>query len=133
MPADSDQLDGGSARVAAPEGDGAQVEDDEDSLPLASSSGADTDVAIAEGEGPALRGGRWIGPLERLLVIVLVGAGADVAIGAVVAAKGVIRFPEISQDSTGEKAEEFLIGSISSWILAALVALFVRVALQTFG
>lgn len=133
MPADTDQLDGGSARVAAPEGDGAQVEDDEDSLPLASSSGADTDVAIAEEEGPALRGGRWIGPLERLLVIVLVGAGADVAIGAVVAAKGVIRFPEISQDSTGEKAEEFLIGSISSWILAALVALFVRVALQTFG
>lgn len=80
-----------------------------------------------------MRGGRWIGPLERLLVIVLVGAGADVAIGAVVAAKGVIRFPEISQDSTGEKAEEFLIGSISSWILAALVALFVRVALQAFG
>ena len=133
MPADTDQLDGGSARVAAPEGDGAQVEDDEDSLPLASSSGADADMAIVEEEGPALRGGRWIGPLERLLVIVLVGAGADVAIGAVVAAKGVIRFPEISQDSTGEKAEEFLIGSISSWILAALVALFVRVALQTFG
>jgi len=61
------------------------------------------------------------------------GAGAGAACGAVVAAKGVIRFPEISQDSTGEKAEEFLIGSISSWILAALVALFVRVALQAFG
>ena len=64
-----------------------------------------------------------------LLIIILAGAGAEVAIGAVVAAKGVIRFPEISQDSTGEKAEEFLIGSVSSWILAALVAMFVRVVL----
>ena len=75
----------------------------------------------------ALRGGRWIGPLERLLIIVLAGAGAEIAIAAVVAAKGVIRFPEISQDTTGEKAEEFLIGSVSSWILAALVAMLIRV------
>lgn len=75
----------------------------------------------------ALRGGRWIGPLERLLIIVLAGAGAEVAIAAVVAAKGVIRFPEISQDTTGEKAEEFLIGSVSSWILAALVSMLIRV------
>lgn len=81
-------------------------------------------------KGPALRGGRWIGPLERLLIIVLAGADAQVAIAAVVAAKGVIRFPEISQDSSGEKAEEFLIGSVSSWILAALVAMFIRVTLQ---
>jgi len=57
----------------------------------------------------------------------LAGAGAEVAIAAVVAAKGVIRFPEISQDSTGEKAEEFLIGSVSSWILAALVSMLIRV------
>ena len=79
-----------------------------------------------EGEVTALRGGRWIGPLERLLIIVLAGAGAEVAIAAVVAAKGVIRFPEISKDSTGEKAEEFLIGSVSSWILAALVSMLIH-------
>ena len=84
-------------------------------------------VRADEGTVTALRGGRWIGPLERLLIIVLAGAGAEVAIAAVVAAKGVIRFPEISQDTTGEKAEEFLIGSVSSWILAALVAMLIRV------
>ena len=83
-------------------------------------------AADEEEEVTALRGGRWIGPLERLLIIVLAGTGAEVAIAAVVAAKGVIRFPEISQDSTGEKAEEFLIGSVSSWILAALVSMFIR-------
>lgn len=82
---------------------------------------------VDEEEVTALRGGRWIGPLERLLIIVLAGAGAEVAIAAVVAAKGVIRFPEISHDSTGEKAEEFLIGSVSSWILAALVSMLIRV------
>lgn len=85
-----------------------------------------TPAADEEEEVTALRGGRWIGPLERLLIIVLAGTGAEVAIAAVVAAKGVIRFPEISQDSTGEKAEEFLIGSVSSWILAALVSMFIR-------
>ena len=132
LPADAEQSDGES-KAADPQGDDPQAVDEEASSTSSSPSDGDADVAIAGEEGPALRGGRWIGPLERLLVIVLVGAGADVAIGAVVAAKGVIRFPEISQDSTGEKAEEFLIGSISSWILAALVALFVRVALQAFG
>ena len=92
-------------------------------------SGALPVLGVQAGEGTvtALRGGRWIGPLERLLIIVLAGAGAEVAIAAVVAAKGVIRFPEISQDTTGEKAEEFLIGSVSSWILAALVAMLIRV------
>ena len=111
--ADGEDADGDADEVAEPEVmSGA--------LPVL---GAQSD----EEEVTALRGGRWIGPLERLLIIVLAGAGAEVAIAAVVAAKGVIRFPEISQDSTGEKAEEFLIGSVSSWILAALVSMLIRV------
>ena len=111
--ADEEDADGDADEVAEPEViSGA--------LPVL---GAQSD----EEEVTALRGGRWIGPLERLLIIVLAGADAEVAIAAVVAAKGVIRFPEISQDSTGEKAEEFLIGSVSSWILAALVSMLIRV------
>ena len=62
-----------------------------------------------------LRGGRWIGPLERLLLLLFASTGMH-------AAKGVIRFPEISKDEGGDKAEEFLIGSLASWTLAALVA-----------
>ena len=69
-----------------------------------------------------LRGGRWIGPLERLLLLLFASTGMHAAIAAVVAAKGVIRFPEISKDEGGDKAEEFLIGSLASWTLAALVA-----------
>jgi hypothetical protein len=111
--------------------DGAAADQGDEEAPLTPNSLpilTNEDVEDEE-PGTALRGGRWIGPLERLLIIILAGAGAEVAIGAVVAAKGVIRFPEISQDSSGEKAEEFLIGSVSSWILAALVAMFVRVVL----
>ena len=70
----------------------------------------------------SMRGGRWIGPLERILILL------PAAIAAIVAAKGVIRFPEISQDKAGQKAEEFLIGSFVSWILAVLGAVIIHFA-----
>lgn len=76
----------------------------------------------------SMRGGRWIGPLERILILLLVSVEAPAAIAAIVAAKGVIRFPEISQDKAGQKAEEFLIGSFVSWILAVLGAVIIHFA-----
>ena len=76
----------------------------------------------------SMRGGRWIGPLERILILLLASVEASAAIAAIVAAKGVIRFPEISQDKAGQKAEEFLIGSFASWILAVLGALVIHLA-----
>ena len=75
-----------------------------------------------------MRGGRWIGPLERILILLLASVEAPAAIAAIVAAKGVIRFPEISQDKAGQKAEEFLIGSFASWILAVLGAVIIHFA-----
>ncbi|PHP51949.1 hypothetical protein [Actinomyces ruminis] len=76
----------------------------------------------------AMRGGRWIGPLERILILLLATSGAQAAVAAVIAAKGVIRFPEINKDQDGRKAEEFLIGSMTSWILAVLAVAAVSVA-----
>ena len=76
----------------------------------------------------SMRGGRWIGPLERILILLLASVEAPAAIAAIVAAKGVIRFPEISQDKAGQKAEEFLIGSFASWILAVLGALVIHLS-----
>ena len=78
--------------------------------------------------GSLMRGGRWIGPLERILILLLASVEAPAAIAAIVAAKGVIRFPEISQDKAGQKAEEFLIGSFASWILAVLGAVTIHLA-----
>lgn len=81
----------------------------------------------------ALKGGRIIGPLERLLVLGLAATGQFAAIGGVLAAKGVVRFPEISRSvregtSEGDRGtdpEYFLIGSLTSWGLALLAALVV--------
>jgi len=75
---------------------------------------------------PTLKGGRLIGPLERILVFVLTLAGAYTLIAAVLAAKGIVRFPEISRDGDGgDRAEYFLIGSLVSWVTALAAAFLV--------
>lgn len=84
--------------------------------------GDEAPLGTAE-KGSGLRGGRWIGPLERILLVLLGIAGQGGLAAAVVAAKGVIRFPEISRAQGGEAAEEFLVGSMLSWLLAALAAI----------
>ena len=77
-----------------------------------------------------LKGGRLIGPFERLFILALVLAGEYTAIGAIVAAKGIIRFPEISRnDTNGSKAEEFLVGSFASWSLVLASVLLIAAAL----
>lgn len=75
---------------------------------------------------PALKGGRLIGPLERVIVFAMMLTGAYTLVAAVFAAKGIVRFPEISRDDgTGSRAEYFLIGSMVSWGLALAGALLV--------
>lgn len=68
-----------------------------------------------------LRGGRVLGPIERLAIFALALGGNVAAISAIVAAKGILRFPEISRDAaSGLKAEYVLVGSFVSWALALL-------------
>ncbi|MET0734631.1 MAG: hypothetical protein ABWY55_03175 [Microbacterium sp.] len=75
---------------------------------------------------PELKGGRLIGPLERVIVFAMMLAGAYVLVAAVFAAKGIVRFPEISRDDgSGSRAEYFLVGSMVSWGLALAGALLV--------
>jgi hypothetical protein len=73
-----------------------------------------------------LKGGRLLGPIERLLILGLGLAGQLGAATAVVAAKSIIRFPEINAQKARENGgigidevtEYFLVGSFASWILA---------------
>lgn len=70
-----------------------------------------------------LKGGRLLGPLERLLIVGLGLGGQLGAASAVVAAKGIIRFPELSAQRTDgsgidEVTEYFLVGSFTSWLIA---------------
>ncbi len=81
-------------------------------------------VSVSSG----FRGGRIVGPLERALVFASLLAGMPVVIAGLVAAKGVVRFPEISADRVGgTKAEEFLVGTLCSFLLASLAVLTVVV------
>lgn len=92
-------------------------------IALRSEMGAQTDD---ETSPPTLKGGRLIGPLERVLLFVLTLAGAYTLIAAVLAAKGIVRFPEISRDGDGgSRAEYFLIGSLVSWVTALAAAFLV--------
>ena len=73
-----------------------------------------------------LKGGRVIGPLERVLVFGLAVSGNIGGVAAIMAAKGILRFPEINRDEgDGSGAEYVLVGSFVSWFIAlALVPLF---------
>jgi hypothetical protein len=87
-----------------------------------------------------LLGGRIIGILERWLIFGFVLAGEATAAALVVSAKSLIRFPELSsaRDSgtvgaAGDQprpvdvvTEYFLLGSLSSWLLALLPATLLR-------
>jgi hypothetical protein len=73
-----------------------------------------------------LKGGRLLGPMERLLILGLGLAGQLAPATAIVAAKSIIRFPEINAQKARENGgigidevtEYFLVGSFASWTLA---------------
>lgn len=72
-----------------------------------------------------LKGGRLLGPMERLLIVGLGLAGQVTAASIVIGAKGLLRFPELQaarDDAAGpgihEVTEYFLVGSFVSWLIA---------------
>ncbi|GAA4491922.1 hypothetical protein [Microbacterium panaciterrae] len=76
-------------------------------------------TAPAPAADPGFRGGRLIGPLERVIVLLLTLFAAYPLLAAMLAAKGIVRFPEISRDgASGARAEYFLVGSLVSWVVA---------------
>ncbi|GAA5156764.1 hypothetical protein GCM10023340_45490 [Nocardioides marinquilinus] len=81
----------------------------------------------------SLKGGRLLGPMERVAILGLGLAGELTAAGVVVAAKGLLRFPELQAAAGGapgpgihDVTEYFLVGSFVSWSVSlgtlALVA-----------
>lgn len=89
---------------------------------------------------PALKGGRLLGPMERVVILGLGLAGEVTAASIVIAAKGLLRFPELQaarsdgdpvrpgavrQPGIHEVTEYFLVGSFVSWLvpLASLALL----------
>lgn len=66
---------------------------------------------------PILRGGLWIGILERIAVASAIMSGHPELIAVVVAVKGLGRYPELKDNPAA--SERFLIGTGASLLLAA--------------
>lgn len=96
---------------------------------------AETDWKVSEQK---VRGGRYIGVIERWMIFALALAGEPTAAALIVSAKSLLRFPELSKAAKGNQAsssdgkpvadidavtEYFLLGSLASWGLALVFVL----------
>lgn len=79
--------------------------------------------------GTVLRGGAWIGALERLAVFAGLASGFPEGVAVVLALKGVGRFPEL-RGGTGGTTERFIIGTFTSVLWAAGAAGIVALTLR---
>lgn len=71
-----------------------------------------------EGARSTLRGGAWIGALERLAVYLAVVASWKEALALVLALKGLGRYPELRSGNNPTVAERFIIGTFVSVLWA---------------
>jgi hypothetical protein len=69
-----------------------------------------------------LRGGTWIGALERLALTTAMVAGWPEALAAIVAVKAFARYPELKAGPTTGATERFIIGTFTSLGWAAVCA-----------
>lgn len=95
-------------------------------------SGSDA-ISESEGRSAVLRGGAWIGILERLAMTISILAGYPAGIAVIVAIKGLGRFPELLK-ATGvpnarDVSELFIIGTLASMLWAGVIGLIGRAVL----
>lgn len=76
-----------------------------------------------------MKGGRAIGAVERVLLFGFVVSGQPLAAMVIVAAKGLLRFPELSQTQKDlpEITEYLVLGSLLSWLVALAPAMALRI------
>jgi len=88
-------------------------------------------AGVPAGRGEAeLKGGRLLGPMERVFIFCLALAGDLTAASVVVAAKSLLRFPEVRfkarKNPTDPITEYFVLGSFTSWLLALVFVPLVK-------
>ena len=89
------------------------------------STGAMSAAPTRDEPADDLKGGRLLGPLERVFILGLGLAGQVTAAGLVIAAKGLIRWTELNAHSRAgvpehidKVTEYFLVGSFVSWLVS---------------
>jgi len=93
--------------------------------------GQDDEPQTLDQAGQVLRGGAWIGALERLAVFAGLASGFPEGVAVVLALKGVGRFPDLRAEGRGGAAtERFIIGTFASVLWAAACAGVVALVLR---
>lgn len=108
---------------------GAHARDGDGAADSASDDPDDDGSDDVEAAGEILRGGTWIGGLERIAVYAALVGGWKEAIAMVLAVKALGRYPELRNGETSAVAERFIIGTFVSVLWAsgcALLALWLR-------
>lgn len=82
-------------------------------------------VTKSESSAVQLNASAWIGIFERILIVIFVTTGQIQAIGFLVAAKSVFRFSEAQKDGN-QKAEYFLLGTLTSFTVAIVVGFGIK-------
>lgn len=82
------------------------------------SSRAQRPVRSVEAAASTLRGGAWIGALERIAIFSGLLIGWPEAIAIVLAVKGLGRYPELKNGDNSAVAERFIIGTFVSVLWA---------------
>ena len=121
-------LTAGVLRLAARSADaGAPAADPQRVAAETPGGDAADDLAPAGGDGPTgrqarsvLRGGTWIGVLERAAIAGAILTGFPTGVAFVIAVKGLGRYPEIREHPGA--SERFVVGTLASMMWAAAVA-----------
>lgn len=79
------------------------------------------------------QGGRLIGRLERLLILMLVLADYTAGIGFLIAAKSVLRFSELARDRDRRVSEYVIIGTLASFAWGLAVSFATAAALRALA
>ena len=83
----------------------------------------------ATSQATEIQRGRWIGNLERALLLAIIAQGSYPAIAFLIAAKGLIRSKELENR---DFAEYFLVGTFASIAVALAAGILIRGIIASF-
>lgn len=89
-----------------------------------------TDVYGTNGDDSLKNAGKWIGIIERFLVLTFTIIGQYEAIGFLLAAKSVFRFNELKDSADRKKTEYILIGTFISFAISIALGIAVKMFLK---
>jgi len=87
---------------------------------------AATQSSLAQLKPGLPNAGKYIGWVERILILTFIVGGYETAVGFLLGAKALVRYPEIKEDTQGHFAEYFLVGTLTSVGLALVAGMAVN-------